>query len=65
MVGHHHVICDKILIIEPQGWKPTPLPTYHPTCYETIEDCILLNSYFVFHIAQMLNVKFLIDILSK
>lgn len=27
MVGHRHVICDKILIIEPQGWKPTPLPT--------------------------------------
>ncbi len=62
MVDHHHVICDKILIVEPQGWRPTPLWTYHPTCYETKEDCILLNSCFVKHCT---NVKFLIDILSK
>jgi hypothetical protein len=55
MVDHHHVTCDKLFIVELQEWRPTPLPTYHPTCYEAIEDCILFKSYFVLNVAQMFN----------
>jgi hypothetical protein len=43
------------LILKPQGWISTPLPSNHPTQCESIVGCILFSQYLILNIAHTLT----------